>query len=68
MQLDYQQKQAVMQKLFENHLSPAGFRSTYKAVPIRFYESVKWLFIEVFSHIFARGGVWSADGRFWGWR
>jgi hypothetical protein len=41
MKLDYQQKEVVMQQLFANYKSPAGFRSIYKAVPITSYENIK---------------------------
>jgi hypothetical protein len=41
MKLDYQQKEIVMQQMFASYKSPAGFRSTYKAVPIASYENIK---------------------------
>ena len=41
MKLNYSEKEAVMQAIFGNHKSPAGFRSTYKGVPIGNYEMVK---------------------------
>jgi hypothetical protein len=41
MNLDYQQKEIVMQQMFASYKSPAGFRSTYKAVPITSYEMIK---------------------------
>jgi hypothetical protein len=41
MKLDYQQKEIVMQQLFASYKSPAGFRSTYKAVPIVSYDMIK---------------------------
>ena len=41
MKLNYNEKEAVMQAIFGNHKSPAGFRSTYKGVTIGNYEMVK---------------------------
>ena len=41
MNLTYEQKEVVMQQMFANYKSPAGFRSTYKAVPITSYEMIK---------------------------
>jgi len=41
MKLNYEQKETVMQALFANHKSPAGFRSTYKAIPMTNYEQIK---------------------------
>ena len=41
MQLDYQQKEIIMQQMFAQYQAPAGFRSTYKAVPIASYEMIK---------------------------
>jgi len=41
MKLNYNEKEAVMQAIFGNHKSPAGFRSTYKGVPIGNYEQIK---------------------------
>jgi hypothetical protein len=41
MKLNYQQKEDIMQSIFANHLSPIGFRSVYKAVPIDNYEQIK---------------------------
>ena len=40
-QFTYEEKEAVMQAIFANHKSPAGFRSSYKAVPIGNYETIK---------------------------
>jgi hypothetical protein len=40
-QFTYQEKEAVMQAIFANHKSPAGFRSVYKALPIGNYEVIK---------------------------
>ena len=37
----YEEKEAIMQAIFANHKSPAGFRSTYKAIPIDNYEVIK---------------------------
>ena len=39
--LTYRGKEIVMQELFESYKSPAGFRSTYKAVPITAYDDIK---------------------------
>ena len=41
MKLSYQEKETIMQEMFKMHKSPAGFRSTYKAVPIYNYEAIK---------------------------
>jgi len=41
MKLNYNEKEAVMQAIFGNHKSPAGFRSTHKGVPIGNYEQIK---------------------------
>ena len=41
MNLDYKQKEIVMQQMFAQYQAPAGFRSTYKAVPIASYEMIK---------------------------
>ena len=41
MKLDYQQKETIMQQLFMQYKTPAGFRSSYKAVPIDSYEMIK---------------------------
>jgi hypothetical protein len=40
-QLSYSDKEVIMDAIFSNHKSPAGFRSTYKAVPIGNYEVIK---------------------------
>jgi hypothetical protein len=40
-QFSYQEKEAVMQAIFANHKSPAGFRSVYKAMPAGNYEVIK---------------------------
>lgn len=40
-QFSYEEKEAVMKAIFANHISPAGFRSSYKAVPIGNYEVIK---------------------------
>ena len=41
MKLNYNEKEAVMQAIFGNHKSPAGFRSIYKGMPIGNYETIK---------------------------
>jgi hypothetical protein len=41
MELTYRGKEIVMQQLFEKYLTPAGFRSTYKGVPMDQYENIK---------------------------
>lgn len=41
MNLDYQQKEKVMQEMFKMHKTPVGFRSTYKGVPMFSYEMIK---------------------------
>lgn len=41
MKLDYQQKETIMQQMFMQYKTPAGFRSSYKAVPIDSYEMIK---------------------------
>lgn len=41
MKLDYQQKEKVMQEMFKMHQSPAGFRSSYKGIPMYSYEQIK---------------------------
>jgi hypothetical protein len=41
MELNYRGKEIIMQQLFEKYLAPAGFRSTYKGVPIDSYEQIK---------------------------
>ena len=37
----YEEKEAVMNAVFANHISPAGFRSIYKGMPIGNYETIK---------------------------
>jgi len=39
--LDYRQKENIMREMFKFHQAPAGFRSTYKGVPIHNYEAIK---------------------------
>ena len=39
--LTYRGKELVMEGLFEKYKAPAGFRSSYKAVPIDSYEMIK---------------------------
>jgi len=39
--LSFSEKEDIMQKMFKMHKSPAGFRSTWKGVPIYNYEYVK---------------------------
>jgi hypothetical protein len=41
MELTYRGKELVMEGLFEKYKAPAGFRSSYKAVPIDSYEMIK---------------------------
>ena len=41
MNLNYKQKEDVMQAIFKMHKSPIGFRSVYKAIPIYNYEAIK---------------------------
>ena len=41
MQFTYEQKEQFMSVLFSKHLSPKGFRSSYKGVPIDNYENLK---------------------------
>jgi hypothetical protein len=41
MQLDYEKKNRVMSLMLDSYVTPAGFRSKHKAVPMRFYEEVK---------------------------
>ena len=41
MNLNYKQKEDIMQKMFVMHNSPIGFRSVYKGVPIYNYEAIK---------------------------
>ena len=41
MNLNYQEKEEIMQKMFVMHNSPIGFRSVYKGVPIDNYEQIK---------------------------
>lgn len=38
--MDYRLKEITMCQMLENYPSPAGFRSTYKAVPFSMYEQV----------------------------
>ena len=40
-QLSYSDKEVIMDAIFGNHRSPAGFRSVYKAVPAGNYEVIK---------------------------
>jgi hypothetical protein len=40
-QLSYSDKEVIMDAIFGNHKSPAGFRSVYKAVPAGNYEVIK---------------------------
>ena len=40
-QLSYNDKEVIMDAIFGNHKSPAGFRSVYKAVPAGNYEVIK---------------------------
>jgi len=41
MNLNYKQKEDIMQSIFANHNSPIGFRSVYKGIPIDSYEQIK---------------------------
>jgi hypothetical protein len=41
MNLNYKQKETIMQEMFKMHKSPECFRSTYKACPVYNYEAVK---------------------------
>ena len=41
MNLNYQEKEEIMQKMFVMHNSPIGFRSVYKGIPIYNYEAIK---------------------------
>ena len=41
MKLDYEKKNRVMSLMLEQYITPVGFRSKFKAVPIRYYEEVK---------------------------
>ena len=41
MELTYRGKELVMEGLFEKYKTPAGYRSSYKAVPIDSYEMIK---------------------------
>ena len=41
MNLNYKQKEDIMQKMFVMHNSPIGFRSVYKGIPIYNYEAIK---------------------------
>jgi len=39
--MNYKQKEDIMQAMFHLHKTPAGFRSTWKSVPIYNYEQIK---------------------------
>jgi hypothetical protein len=39
--MNYKQKEDIMQAMFHLHKTPAGFRSTWKGVPIYNYEQIK---------------------------
>ena len=39
--MNYKQKQDIMEAMFHLHKTPAGFRSTWKGVPIFNYEQIK---------------------------
>ena len=39
--MNYKQKQDIMEAMFHLHKTPAGFRSTWKSVPIFNYEQIK---------------------------
>ena len=39
--MNYKQKQDIMEAMFAMHKTPAGFRSTWKGVPIFNYEQIK---------------------------
>ena len=39
--MNYKQKQDIMEAIFHLHKTPAGFRSTWKGVPIYNYEQIK---------------------------
>lgn len=41
MNLNYKQKEDIMQSMFAMHLAPKGYRSTWKNVPIHNYEQIK---------------------------
>ena len=41
MNLNYKQKEDIMQSIFADHHSPIGFRSVYKGIPIYNYEAIK---------------------------
>jgi hypothetical protein len=41
MNLDYKQKEDIMQAMFHLHKTPDGYRSSYKGVPIYNYEEIK---------------------------
>jgi hypothetical protein len=41
MNLDYKQKEDIMQAMFHLHKTPAGYRSSFKGVPIHNYEAIK---------------------------
>ena len=39
--MNYKQKEDIMEAMFHLHKTPAGFRSTWKGVPIFNYEQIK---------------------------
>lgn len=41
MYIDYDKKDRVMSLMLEQYATPAGYRSKFKAVPMRYYEEVK---------------------------
>ena len=41
MNLSYYDKQKIMESIFMLHKAPAGFRSTWKGVPVGNYEQIK---------------------------
>ena len=41
MSFSYREKENIMQNMFAMHKTPAGFRSTWKSVPIFNYENIK---------------------------
>lgn len=41
MKLSYKDKQELMEAMFKMHKTPAGFRSTWKGVPMYNYENIK---------------------------
>ena len=49
MNLNYKQKEDIMQSIFANHNSPIGFRSVYKGRPIDSCEQIKE-FIDVSNY------------------